>query len=316
MGDFVTYLTWLDEPICQEVALTGGKAANLSKLAARYPVPPGFCLTTQAYSQWNGADYGADGGAATLRELLATAYARLAERTSTPLPRVAVRSSAVGEDSHDASFAGQYETFLNVTGVEALMDAVLRCWEMAQSERVAVYQQQTGAKVPGAFCPSGSVQETPASEVREVPGTFEKGLAVLVQALVAADSSFVAFSADPISGDRKRVVINANWGLGESVVSGLATPDAYALDKSSGALLAQTLGAKERMTIARADGVQTVNVPRFLRARPALGEEQLAAVAALAIRLEDEMGWPVDIEGAFQGETLYLLQCRPISTIK
>jgi phosphoenolpyruvate synthase/pyruvate phosphate dikinase len=313
LGDFVTYLTWLDEPICQEVALTGGKAANLSKLAARYPVPPGFCLTTQAYSQWNGADY----GAATLRELLATAYAGLAERTSTPLPRVAVRSSAVGEDSHDASFAGQYETFLNVAGVESLTDAVLRCWALAQSERVAVYQQQKkGAKVPGTFCPSGSVQDIPANEVREVPGTLGKGLAVLVQAQVAADSSFVAFSADPISSDRKRVVINANWGLGESVVSGLATPDAYTVDKASGARLGLTPGAKECMTIAGEDGTRTVTTPRFLRARAALSETQVAAVTQLAIKLESEMGWPVDIEGAFQGDKLYLLQCRPISTIK
>ena len=107
----VTYLTWLDQPICQEVSLTGGKAANLGKLAARYPVPPGFCLTTQAYSRWGG-EAGAD-----LRALLSTAYIELAERMQTPLPRVAVRSSAVGEDSHDASFAGPYETFLNGQGV-------------------------------------------------------------------------------------------------------------------------------------------------------------------------------------------------------
>lgn len=291
------YLTWLDQPICQTLSLTGGKAANLGKLAAAYPVPPGFCLTTQAHQRWNGAD--AD---AALDELLTTAYATLAERTETPLPRVAVRSSALGEDSHDASFAGQYETFLNVQGVEALTDAVLACWEMAQSERVAVYQrQQTGAKVPGT--------------VREVPGTLGNGVAVLVQALVAADSSFVAFSADPISGERGRVVINANWGLGESVVSGLATPDSYAVDSASGALLAQALGAKECMTVVSEDGVRTVAVPRFLRARPALNETQVAAVAKLAAQLEDEMGWPVDIEGAFQGETLYLLQCRPISTL-
>ncbi len=280
----VTYLTWLDQPICQEVSLTGGKAANLGKLAARYPVPPGFCLTTQAYSRWGG-EAGAD-----LRALLSTAYIELAERMQTPLPRVAVRSSAVGEDSHDASFAGQYETFLNVQGVEALTDAVLRCWEMAGSERVAVYQQQQS-------------------------GPAENRVAVLVQALVTADSSFVAFSADPISGERGQVVINANWGLGESVVSGLATPDAYAVDKASGGILSQTIGAKECMTIVGDDGVRTSKTPRFLRAKPALNPAQVAAVTTLAMQLEDEMGWPVDIEGAFEGETLYLLQCRPISTL-
>lgn len=265
--------------------MTGGKAANLGKLAARYPVPPGFCLTTHAYSRW------AEGERTdSLREFLTGAYADLTERTQTPLPRVAVRSSAVGEDSHDASFAGQYETFLNVQGVEALTDAVWRCWEMARSERVALYQQQQNR-------------------------ALENRVAVLVQALVTADSSFVAFSADPISKERGRVIINANWGLGESVVSGLATPDAYAVDKTSGALLSQALGAKERMTVVRADGVHTVTVPRFLRARPALSEAQVAAVARLAAQLEAEMGWPVDVEGAFQGETLYLLQCRPISTL-
>jgi phosphoenolpyruvate synthase/pyruvate phosphate dikinase len=288
-SDPVNYLVWLGQPICQEVSLTGGKAANLGKLAARYPVPPGFCLTTQAHSRWGGED------GAEFRDLLATAYTELAERTQTPLPRVAVRSSALGEDSHDASFAGQYETFLNVQGVEALADAVLRCWEMARSERVAVYQQQQNG----------------TAESR----TTENRVAVLVQALVPADSSFVAFSADPISGERGRVVINANWGLGESVVSGLATPDAYAVDKAGGALLSQTIGAKECMTVVSEEGVRTVAVPRFLRARPALNETQVAAVAALATKLESEMGWPVDIEGAFQGETLYLLQCRPISTL-
>jgi pyruvate,water dikinase len=197
----------------------------------------------------------------------------------------------VGEDSHDASFAGQYETFLNVAGVDSLTDAVLRCWALARSERVAVYQQQK-------------------------KGMADNRLAVLVQVQVAADSSFVAFSADPISGERGRVIINANWGLGESVVSGLATPDAYVVDKASGALFSQTLGTKECMTVVQLDGVRTVAVPRFLRARPALNEAQVAWVVKLAAQLEEEMGWPVDIEGAFQSETLYLLQCRPISTIR
>jgi len=283
-------ITWLDQPTCQDVCLTGGKAANLSRLAANYPVPAGFCLTTEAYGQW------AEAATPTLmppalQALLAAAYATLAQQSERAPLRVAVRSSAIGEDSQAASFAGQYATYLNVTGLAAVTDAVLRCWASAQAERVQVYQQQQG--------------QTPQA----LP------VAVLVQQLIAADIAFVAFSAHPVTGQRDEVVINANWGLGESIVSGLVTPDTYVVRKTDWTLTTQTIAEKQSMTVLGPAGVQQVKVPGLLRKQVSLTTAQASAIAQLATQLEAELRWPVDIEGAYQGDKLYLLQCRPISTL-
>jgi phosphoenolpyruvate synthase/pyruvate phosphate dikinase len=283
------WVVWLDQPACQAVELTGGKAANLSRLAANYPVPPGFCLTTQAYARWAET---ADPAfmPPELQALLATAYATLAQQSRTAPLRVAVRSSAIGEDSQTASFAGQYATYLNVTGLEAVMDAVTRCWSSAQAERVRAYQQQ-----------QGQVQAQP--------------VAVLVQQLIAADVAFVAFSAHPVTGQRDEVVINANWGLGESIVNGTVTPDTYVVRKADWTLTTHTIAEKQRMTVLRPAGVQEVKVPGLLRKQATLTAAQASAIAQLATKLEAELHWPVDIEGAYQGDKLYLLQCRPISTL-
>ncbi len=286
-------LTWLNQLDCQEVSLTGGKAANLARLAADYPVPPGFCLTTEAYQTW--ADVATPEQLPTpMASLLTEAYTTLATQTQEATPRVAVRSSAVGEDGGDTSFAGQYETFLNVMGDVAVHQAVVRCWTTAQAERVQVYRdQQQGSNGTAAAYP----------------------LAVLVQWLVPADSSFVAFSANPVSGERGEVVINANWGLGESVVSGLTTPDNYIVNKADYSARETTVAAKQAMTIVTDAGVKTVKVPRLLRQQAVLTADQLKGITVLATTLEEQMGWPVDIEGAFHGDKLYLLQCRPISTL-
>ena len=283
-------LVWLDQVECQEVTLVGGKAANLSRLAALHAVPPGFCLTTEAHAQW-ACGPPASSAPDPVRELLTTAYARLAARCQMAEPRVAVRSSAVGEDGQSASFAGQYETYLNMVGVDAVVGAVTRCWASAHSERVLAYHRQHGQ------------------------ARADIHLAVLVQQLVAADMSLVAFSANPVSGDSAEVVINASWGLGESVVSGTVTPDTYVVRKADLLVTARHIAEKQRMTIMAPHGVQEVLIPRPMRRQRALSDAQAIEVARLARTLETHMGWPVDIECAYQGNTLYLLQCRPISTL-
>ena len=289
------FVLWLDEPACQNINLTGGKAANLSRLAANHPVPPGFCVTTTAYDAWSPAAHAGELTPPPLTEVVTAAYAALSQQMQVDEPSVAVRSSAVREDGQNASFAGQYETYLNLVGIDAVVSSILHCWQSAQSDRVLAYQGQKD----------------------DFSG--ESPLAVLVQALIPADVSFVAFSANPVTRNRDEVVINASWGLGESVVSGTVTPDAYRIEKATPdkawTLTEHLLSDKQRMTIASAEGVREVKVPRTMRKKPALTEAQYVEIAQLATELEHEMGWPVDIEGAYQGDTLYLLQCRPVSTL-
>jgi pyruvate,water dikinase len=141
-------ILWLDQPACQDRNLVGGKAAQLSRLAAHYQVPPGFCVTTTAFTHaFEGSaslDSSGSRSPAHLYDQLASAYQILGARCGMPEANVAVRSSAVAEDGHIASFAGQFETFLNLIGVEAVAQAVGRCWSAAASERVLAYRRQQG----------------------------------------------------------------------------------------------------------------------------------------------------------------------------
>lgn len=279
---------WLDEAACQDAALSGRKAANLSRLAGKYPVPPGFCLTTEAHALWVTES---DPGSlpVEIHELLARSYSSLAQQSCpTPL-RVAVRSSAIGEDGQEASFAGQYTTYLNVSGLDEVADAVTRCWASARTERVRAYRQHRGHADPS------------------------QGMAVLVQELVPADVAFVAFSAHPVTGDPDEVVINANWGLGESIMDGAVVPDTYIVRKFDWSLTARTIAEKRRMTVVRSAGAEEVATPRMLRRQATLTVGQAQAIAQLATQLESEFNWPVDIEGAYVADASYLLQCRPIS---
>jgi pyruvate,water dikinase len=285
-------IIWLDDSGCQEVSRVGGKVANLSRLAAEYQVPPGFCLTTKAFREWAGhAGGSAEEFPSELLRQLSDAYAELARRSAVENPSVAVRSSAIDEDGGFASFAGQYETYLNLEGDAAVAGAVLRCWHSIRGERVTEYRRHNGLALD------------------------KLEMAVLVQELVPADSSGVIFSANPVTQNRDEVVINASWGLGESVVSGTVTPDTFTIDKRDLTVTESKIADKKFMTVRVQDGTEEVPVPRFMRSRPSLSDEQLVAMARLAIRLEDEMGWPVDLEIAYHGEELYLLQCRQITTL-
>jgi phosphoenolpyruvate synthase/pyruvate phosphate dikinase len=288
---------WLDDPACADVSLVGGKAANLSRFASCHPVPPGFCLTTRAFERAWAAGFG-HGESAPLREALPSvhdaiqaAYQSLAERARAEQPTVAVRSSAVDEDGALASFAGQHETYLGIVGADAVAEAVVRCWDSARAERALEYRRQQGLSTDG---------------VR---------LAVLVQQLIRADVAAVVFSANPVTGARDQVVINASWGLGESIVGGTVTPDTYVVRKRDLAVDSRRIADKRRMTVSVPGGTEEVDVPRFLREQPALDDARAAAMARMALDLESSMGWPVDVECAFQGDQLYLLQCRPITTL-
>ncbi len=274
-------IVWLDEPQAQDLSLVGGKVASLSKLAIEFRVPHGFCVTTLAYQN----------AAAHLTEEVTRAYQALAERSGSAQPSVAVRSSAVDEDGSAASFAGQHETYLNIRGADAVNEAVVRCWQSARSERALAYRRQQGL------------------------ANADVKLAVLVQQLVASDVSAVVFSANPVTGSRDEVMINASWGLGESIVGGTVTPDTFVVSKSNLQVMERALAEKTRMTVAVEGGTREVDVPRILRAQPSLMDEQAVEMARLAITLEATMGYAVDIECAFAGGQLYLLQCRPITTL-
>ena len=282
-------IVWLGAPVCQDLLRVGGKVANLSSLAAKYRVPPGLCLTTAAYAQWVAA--GESDWPEGLRVELESYYSEMAERCGIDALRVAVRSSAIDEDGRDTSFAGLYETYLNVVGIEALAAAVVGCWISIRSSRVIEYRHRCGLPAEGAQ------------------------IAVLVQQMVQADMAGIAFSANPVTKERSEVVINSSWGLGESIVDGSVTPDTYIVAKAHLVVRERQIAEKERMTIAGPEGTREVAVPRFMRAQSTLDDAKAVEIARLALLLEVEMGWPVDLEYAYQGETLYLLQCRPITTL-
>ena len=281
-------ILWLGDRACHDPAQVGGKSAHLSRLAADYQVPSGFCLTAAAFDPDHPAD--APLPAALVAEL-AAAYEALARRVGFPDVPVAVRSSALDEDGDLASFAGQHETELNLVGIDDVLGAIVRCWSSGRNERALAYRKQQGLD------------------------TEEVRLAVLVQQLVAADTSAVVFTANPISGNRDEVVVTASWGLAESIVSGMVTPDTWVVRKADLAVIEERTGAKERMTVAVTGGTREVAVPRLLRERASLSRAQVAELAELGVELDEKMGRPVDIEAAFAGDLLYLLQCRPITTL-
>ncbi|MBI4218924.1 MAG: PEP/pyruvate-binding domain-containing protein [Chloroflexi bacterium] len=290
---------WLEDPAARDPLLVGGKVANLARLAGSFPVPAGFGIPCDEIigpsSAQTAAGYGAATGVALpvppdLAIKIESAYSELGQRCGSADLAVAVRSSAAEEDGHTASFAGQLASYRNISGRQAVVDAVVRCRESANGARVRSYGQAKG------FGP-------------------RPRLGVFVQQFVPADASAVVFSANPITGDHDEVLINANYGLGESIVSGIATPDTFVVRKSDLAILAREVGAKERMTVPVPGGTRELIVPAGRKATLAISDDQARGIARLAIELERFFGWPADTECAYLGPQLYVLQCRPITTL-
>ncbi len=279
---------WLSDPQARRLALVGGKAATLARFADDYNVPPGFCVSMPSAAvreECSSAEL-----LDALHADLAAAYARLSERCGTENLPVAVRSSAAEEDGR-FSFAGQHETFLNVRGLGAVTGAVAQCLAAASSPGVRRYRAGHG--------------------LRDARGRFT----VLVQQLISADAAAVAFSVDPVTGAQD-VVVNAAWGLGESVVSGLVTPDEFRVGKRDRRIASRRIAAKERMTVSAHRGTEQTAVPAVLRHRASLTNEQVLAVAELCVGLEAALGYPVDAECCYKNGVLFLLQCRPVTALR
>lgn len=274
---------WLGDDDCHHDAIVGGKAASLSRLASLHTVPHGFAIPALPAIQ--------SSMPTALAPAIIHAYRTLGERCGASQPAVAVRSSALDEDGSDASFAGQHDTYLNIRGTDAVLDAVQRCVRSAISSEALAYRHERGL---------------PIVDVR---------IAVLVQQLVPSDVSAVVFSANPITGSRDEVMINSNWGLGESIVGGSVTPDTFVVDKQGLEVTWRDVARKDRMTVMTNTGTAEVDVPEELRTASSLDDDQVRAMTLLALKLESVVGHAVDIECAIAQNTLYLLQCRPITTL-
>jgi rifampicin phosphotransferase len=301
-------IEWLGQ-IQGSLDLVGGKAASLDRLARLgFFVPPGFCLTTSAFA----AHIAAICEVAPLSDALAALPDEAARATviglvsDTPTPplicdalrialgrltaagetSLAVRSSAIGEDGKAASFAGLHDTELGLAAgdVEA---AVRRCWSSLWSPAALAYRQRRSLPLDGA------------------------AMAVVVQALVPADVAAVVFTRHPVTGRDDQLVINALRGLGEPMVSGMATPDTLVIDKASGEIREFSRGDDGERLVATDDGVTRITDPA---SGPALAEPVLRELVSLSLEVERAFEGPVDIEAAFARERWYLLQARPITT--
>ncbi|MFT4585492.1 MAG: phosphohistidine swiveling domain-containing protein [Gammaproteobacteria bacterium] len=303
-------------------AIVGGKAASLGRMTqAGFPVPPGFTIATSAQAaffaahdldkqvQQHLASANYDDAVALeqttakirslieshalpqeLADLIKKHYAELGPETY-----VAVRSSGTAEDLAGASFAGLHDTYLDVRGIDALIDAIRRCWASMWTARATAYRERGGFDHATAQ------------------------IAVIIQRMIESEVSGVMFTANPLTSRTDEIVINASWGLGEGIVSGILTPDEYVVSLESLNVKQHTIGEKEVQVVRSPDGIGTVtkDVPLSLRETLSLSADKAMALAQVG---RDVMafyeGIPQDLEWALAGGELYLLQSRPITGVE
>jgi len=311
----------------EHIPLVGGKVANLGEmLSIGIPVPPGFAVTAYAYKKFieetglqekifklikeSGVKPSDPEAYATvsekirklveetpmpeyLRKAIAEAYHKLSSSVGLKNTLVAVRSSATAEDLPDASFAGQHDTYLNVSGEKALIEHIQKCWSSLFTPRAIFYREQKG---------------------------FEHGkvfISVAVQKMVNSRVAGVMFTINPTTGDRGQIVIEGSWGLGEAVVSGSVTPDHYVVDKETLQILERKV-AKKHMEIVRdpktGENVH-LEVPPDRQEKPCLTDEEIKHLAELAKKIEEHYGTPQDIEWAIDRdipypENVFIVQSR------
>lgn len=322
----LNYILWFDECNLRCVREVGGKAANLGEMvSAGIRVPPGFAVTKDAYQTsviqhvtwneiervlngFNPEDLGLVAAAgrsvrglirqvplpSEIEECIRTAYAQLCERCGGQEIPVAVRSSATAEDLAGASFAGQQETYLWVRGADEVVHKTIECWTSLFTDRAISYRAKMG--FPGAGL----------------------AIAVAIQQMVSAKAAGVMFTVDPVTGDASRIIIEANWGLGESIVQGMVVPDHFEVDKASGEILDRQIGEKSQRVVPEERGTRVEPVPTEERMMFCLDDAEIGELAKLAVAVEKHYGAPEDIEWAIDRhlplpDNVFLLQARPVT---
>jgi len=321
----VTNVVWFDSVTEQHRSCLGGKSISLGEMiSAGLPVPPGFAVTTHAFrlardgsgampaiaEHLAGLDVAdpvdVSARAAAVRELIVSwpvpgqveaelraAYQRLCEQTMTADAPVAVRSSATCEDSPDASFAGEHDTYLWVRGADAVVDHIRRCWASLFTDRAVHYRVAMGYQ------------------------HLDISMCVAVQKMVRPRAAGVAFTLNPHDGDRSTVAIDSAWGFGEAVVAGQVTPDNFLVDKVLGAISRRTVSAKTHAYRLSDDGqVRLTELPPEEAVAPSLSDAEIGAIARYARAAEKHYGCPQDVEWAVDadlpdGTNIVLLQARP-----
>lgn len=322
----MSYIAWFEEVSKKDAPLVGGKGANLGEmLRAQLPVPPGYVVTVDAFRAFLNANALAQEIEAQLsglpvddpaalhvasemlqtrirrapmpddvRSAIVESYKELARRVGDASdPFVAVRSSATVEDAAQASFAGMFRSHLNVASADELMAKVQDCWASGFGARVLFYRLKQGL------------------------GSAERLVAVVVQHMVSSDQSGVMFTVDPATGDPELLVIEATWGLGETVVGGQVAPDHFVVRKRDLQIIERNVADKGFELRRDPDTGRNVKQPLSPeRARAAsVSDEQVRSVAELGIRTEKHYGAAQDIEFAIEGGKLYLVQTRPVTTL-
>ena len=313
-------IVWLNdsEAADRRIGGKGGSLARLSRLG--FPVPPGFVVAAEAYDDFAAAHdlpsltaplsgleartpmasiraalepVAARLGAASLdgdtHGAIADAVAELEARTGAGAS-FAVRSSSLNEDSAGSSFAGLYESYLNLRGEDAILAALLDCYRCLWQERAVQYRTFRGIDHAG------------------------EAMAVVVMQVVRARSSGVAFTKNPMTGATDEVLINASWGLGEAVVSGYVTPDSFIVGPG-GEVRERAISEKHEQVRLMEGGTERAPVPPDLVSRPSISDAEVEEVVDTAHAVQGEYGRPVDIEFAYDDSgTMFLLQARPITT--
>lgn len=316
-SDFVVELKHLDK---DDTPYVGGKNANLGEMIqAGFPVPGGFAVTAYAYFHFlkvNGLDIKIKHLLASLnkddseslnsisshiRKLISSAeipqeiataifseYKKISGRKDV---LVAVRSSATSEDSKEASFAGQNETFLNILGEASVLGSVRLAWASLFEARSVYYREEN--KIPH----------------------LKTGIAVVVQRMVESESSGIMFTVDPVTGDKSKIIIESIFGLGEYIVQGRITPDHYEVDKTNFEIINKKVVKQDVMLTKKGSGNKEVKVGILSRGKQKVTDDDIKKLAKIALDLEKHYYFPQDIEWAKEKGHLYIVQTRPITTI-
>jgi len=322
------YVRLLEQVGKEDLAQAGGKGANLGEMIrAGLPVPGGFVILVEAYHdfvQANGLEKEIEGllfearSGNDIREALDTPDSQktlkekiswLQEKFSAGQippdiekevdqvyeyleePRIAVRSSATAEDLPGTSFAGQYSTYLNISGKEELYEAIKKCWASLWNERAVSYREKQGM------------------------AGLKLGHGVVVQKLLSSEKSGIIFTANPVNGRRDQVSINCSWGLGEAIVGGQVDPDQWIMNKSSGEVVSEQIAVKRFMTVRNDRGVKLVPVEAGRQEEVTLDEKERKELLELAVAAEKYFRFPQDLEWACEGGVFYLVQARPVTAL-